>query len=75
MFSATFPDEIQTAAQEFLNDYFFLTLGVVGGVCDDVKPNFVQVDQNDKREKLEELMNDPSRNPTELTLIFVKVNL
>jgi len=72
MFSATFPDEIQTAAQEFLNDYFFLTLGVVGGVCDDVKPNFVQVDQNDKREKLEELMNDPSRNPTELTLIFVK---
>merc|ERR1711972_804265 len=57
---------------EFMNNYLFLTAGVVGGACSDVKPEFVQLDRNDKRGKLEELMNDPSRNPTVLTLIFVK---
>jgi len=31
MFSATCPDDIQKAAQEFLNDYLFLTVGVFGG--------------------------------------------
>jgi len=37
MFSATFPDDIQTAAQDFLNDYLFLTVGLVGGACTDVE--------------------------------------
>jgi len=32
MFSATFPDDIQTAAQDFLNDNLFLTVGLVGEV-------------------------------------------
>ena len=38
MFSATFPDEVQESAQEFLaDDYLFLTIGLVGGACSDVK--------------------------------------
>ena len=38
MFSATFPDEVQESAQEFLaEDYLFLTIGMVGGACSDVK--------------------------------------
>ena len=38
MFSATFPDEVQESAQEFLaDDYLFLTVGLVGGACSDVK--------------------------------------
>ena len=42
MFSATFPDDIQTAAQDFLEDYLFLTVGMVGGACSDVQQEFHQ---------------------------------
>merc|ERR1719180_349242 len=59
MFSATFPDDIQTAAQEFLHDYLFVTCGVVGGACTDVRQDFMEVAKFDKREKLEEMMQDP----------------
>merc|ERR1712226_482357 len=72
MFSATFPDDIQTAAQEFLNDYLFLTVGLVGGACSDVKQDFYEVAKFDKRTKLEELMQEPERDPKERTLIFVQ---
>merc|ERR1711881_273523 len=72
MFSATFPDDIQTAAQDFLDDYLFLTVGQVGGACSDVEQHFYQVEKHDKREKLEELLNDPDRDPKERTLIFVQ---
>merc|ERR1711909_57110 len=72
MFSATFPDDIQTAAQEFLNDYLFLTVVMVGGACSDVEQVFYEVAKFDKREKLEELMQDPARDPKERTLIFVQ---
>jgi len=72
MFSATFPDDIQTAAQDFLEDYLFLTVGMVGGACSDVQQEFHQVAKFDKREKLEELMAHPDRDPTERTLVFVQ---
>merc|ERR1712142_355083 len=72
MFSATFPDDIQTAAQEFLNDYLFLTVGLVGGACSDVEQTFYEVAKFDKREKLEELMQDANRDPKERTLVFVQ---
>merc|ERR1719187_413892 len=72
MFSATFPDEVQESAQEFLNDYLFLTIGLVGGACSDVRQEFHEVARNEKRDKLEELMQDPDRDPKERTLIFVQ---
>jgi len=72
MFSATFPDDIQTAAQDFLDDYLFLTVGQVGGACSDVEQHFHQVEKHDKREKLEEILNEPDRDPKERTLIFVQ---
>merc|ERR1719435_121153 len=72
MFSATFPDEIQTAAQEFLKDYLFLVVGLVGGACGDVYQTFHEVAKYDKRMKLEEILQDPERNPTERTLVFVQ---
>jgi len=72
MFSATFPDEIQTAAQEFLKDYLFLVVGMIGGACSDVAQEFHQVAKFDKREKLQEILQDPDRNPTERTLVFVQ---
>ena len=72
MFSATFPDEIQESAMEFLTDYLFLAVGLVGGACGDVKQTFHEVAKFDKRSKLEELMQDPERDPKERTLIFVQ---
>ena len=45
MFSATFPDEVQESAQEFLaEDYLFLTIGMVGGACSDVKQVKMRLD-------------------------------
>jgi len=72
MFSATFPDEIQEAAQEFLHDYLFLTVGLVGGACGDIQQTFHEVVKYDKRIKLEEIMQHPDRDPTERTLVFVQ---
>ena len=73
MFSATFPDDIQEAAQAFLDDYLFLTVGMVGGACADVAQTFEKVSKFEKRDKLDDLLNDPDRDPTERTLIFSQV--
>ena len=37
MFSATFPEEIQRLAHDFLQDHLFLTVGVVGGTTSDIQ--------------------------------------
>lgn len=58
MFSATFPEEIQRLAAEFLNDYLFLTVGRVGGTTSDIAQNVVQVSEYEKREKLVELLSN-----------------
>lgn len=52
MFSATFPDKIQELAADFLNDYLFLTIGLVGGACADVEQILLKVSRQEKREKL-----------------------
>lgn len=52
MFSATFPDMIQRLATEYLNDYVFLTVGIVGGASTDVEQEFVEVGRLKKRDKL-----------------------
>lgn len=52
MFSATFPDEIQRIAGQFLNDYAFIAVGVVGSACKDVKQTFYETKRFDKRKKL-----------------------
>merc|ERR1719516_553815 len=73
MFSATFPDEIQQACQEFLrDDYLFTTVGMIGGVCTDVTPEFIKVEHFEKRDKLDEILQDPDRNPLDRTLVFVQ---
>ncbi|XP_013921908.1 PREDICTED: probable ATP-dependent RNA helicase DDX4 isoform X2 [Thamnophis sirtalis] len=59
MFSATFPDEIQRLAGEFLKtDYLFVVVGQVGGACSDVQQTILQVKQYDKKEKLVEILNE-----------------
>lgn len=53
MFSATFPEDIQMLAGEFLKDYIFLAVGIVGGASADVEQNFIEVT---KFKKLNQLM-------------------
>ena len=57
MFSATFPEEIQKLASDFLNDYLFVTVGRVGGACTDVTQNFFEVDRLQKRDSLCDILN------------------
>ncbi|CAG7731132.1 unnamed protein product [Allacma fusca] len=68
MFSATFPRDIQTAAAEFLNDYVFVVIGIVGGACADVEQVFYQVERREKRAKVLEILGDLKDN--DKVLIF-----
>lgn len=61
MFSATFPQEIQKLAADFLNDYLFLTVGRVGGANTDVEQSIVEVSTYDKRQKLCDILNDAGK--------------
>ena len=68
MFSATFPSEIQK--YEFMDNYLFVEVGLVGGACSDVTQTFFQVSQYEKREKLLENIRDISGKAK--TLVFVE---
>jgi len=56
MFSATFPEEIQRLAHDFLQDHLFLTVGVVGSTTSDIQQKVVEVGEYEKREKLQEIL-------------------
>merc|ERR1712141_247960 len=69
MFSATFPDTVQHMALDFLQDYLFLTIGIVGGASKDVAQKFVECEKFKKREALIEILKDVG---TDRTLVFVE---
>jgi len=58
MFSATFPDEIQQLAQDFLNDYIFLAVGRVGSTTNLITQTLRQVDDHDKVDALLDLLQE-----------------
>ncbi|KFO53849.1 putative ATP-dependent RNA helicase DDX4, partial [Corvus brachyrhynchos] len=69
MFSATFPEEVQRLAGEFLKtDFLFVVVGRVGGACSDVQQSILQVPQYFKRTKLLEVLHSIGN---ERTLVFV----
>ncbi|XP_036341505.1 ATP-dependent RNA helicase vasa [Rhagoletis pomonella] len=68
MFSATFPEEIQRLAGEYLSNYIFITIGVVGGACSDVTQEIFEVKKFQKRSKLMELLGESSDG----TIVFVE---
>ncbi|XP_024121016.1 probable ATP-dependent RNA helicase DDX4 [Oryzias melastigma] len=70
MFSATFPEDIQRLAADFLKvDYLFVAVGVVGGACADVEQTFIQVTKFNKRDKLLDLLRTTG---SERTMVFVE---
>lgn len=69
MFSATFPEEIQKMAQDFLNNYIFLAIGTVGGANTDVEQLIYKTGRFDRRAKLVEILNEIGQ---ERTMVFVE---
>ena len=69
MFSATFPEEIQRLAAEFLNDYVFLTVGKVGGASFDIEQVIEEVSEADKRDKLVEILGSEGKSATISSLV------
>uniref|UniRef100_A0A9J8BSF2 RNA helicase n=1 Tax=Cyprinus carpio carpio TaxID=630221 RepID=A0A9J8BSF2_CYPCA len=70
MFSATYPEDIQRMAADFLKvDYIFLAVGVVGGACSDVEQTIIQVDQYSKRDQLLDVLKSTGN---ERTMVFVE---
>nr|QTO31349.1 vasa [Cynops cyanurus] len=70
MFSATFPERIQSLAKEFLkSDYLFVVVGQVGGACSDVEQIIIPVGQHGKKDKLVEILHGLG---AERTMVFVK---
>ena len=57
MYSATFPDEIQRLAADFLKEnYLFVVVGKIGGSNLDISQTVISVPGDDKQEKLFELL-------------------
>ncbi|XP_065069500.1 uncharacterized protein LOC135694609 [Rhopilema esculentum] len=69
MFSATFPEEIQNLAAEFLNDYVFLTIGKVGGTSSDIEQVIEELPESEKRDRLIEILSSEGANKN---LVFVE---
>ncbi|XP_071840649.1 ATP-dependent RNA helicase vasa-like isoform X2 [Apostichopus japonicus] len=70
MFSATFPNEVQERAAEYLDNYLFLTVGRVGGANSDVRQVVVEVPQAAKKDKLIEILQSQPEN--DRTLVFTE---
>jgi len=73
MFSATFPDECQKMAQDFLYDYIWIGVGIVGGAVDTVDQHLVKVNPKEKYDKLIAVLDNFFAKRTEggRALVFV----
>ncbi|CDS35877.1 ATP dependent RNA helicase DDX3X [Echinococcus multilocularis] len=70
MFSATFPNEIQTLAKDFLKNYIFLAVGRVGSTSENISQEVFYVHDRDKPERLVRILKE--KEPAALTLVFVE---
>lgn len=57
------------AAGNFLNDYIFVTIGIIGGACTDVQQVILDVKKYEKRDKLIKILDES--DPTG-TIVFVE---
>lgn len=71
MFSATFPQEIQELATEYLRDHVFLAVGRVGSSSQNITQKVLWVDEDNKKEKLVEVL-DSITETNALTLVFTE---
>jgi probable ATP-dependent RNA helicase DDX4 len=69
MFSATFPEEVQKLAWNYLDNYIFVNTGIIGGTNPHVCQEFFEVNRSDKRNKLSEVLGQIGNART---IIFVE---
>ena len=69
MFSATFPNDIQRLAGDFLTNYLFLAVGRVGGAASDIEQRVLYV-QDEEKDKY--LMDELEKWKNGRVLIFVE---
>lgn len=69
MTSATFPDEVQHMATDFMDQYVFLAVGRVGGAVDTIKQRLIWVEDEEKEAYVLGLLLHQQR--VGLTLVFV----
>ena len=75
MFSIAMNDLAQIDAQEFLKtNYLFVSGALAGQVRSDFEQKFYEARKFEKRQQLEDLLHNPSRDPREKTLIYVEVS-
>lgn len=73
LFSATFAEEVQTVAKQFLKtDYLFVRVGTVGAAQTDVTQLVEEVEYPQKTNRLKDLLREISQTQKCKTLIFVK---
>lgn len=69
LFSATFPQDVQQLADEYLENYLFFQIGIVGAANEDVTQTIYEVQKFSKREKLVEVVGQAG---SARTLVFVE---
>lgn len=72
LFSATFPENIQIMARDFLKDNIFLKVGVVGATTENITQTVVLLTDEEKRSRLLQVLKEHNRKKTELTLVFTE---
>ncbi|CAJ0592755.1 unnamed protein product [Cylicocyclus nassatus] len=73
MFSATFPKQIQTLAQDFLKpNYVFLAVGRVGSTSENIDQQVLLVEEFDKRKMLLNILSREGIENESLVLVFVE---
>lgn len=71
MFSATFPDNIQKLASDFMNQYVFLSVGRVGATSENITQMIELVRDEEKRPRLLKILKQ-DKDTQGLTLIFTE---
>ena len=75
MYSATFPDEIQRLAADFLKEqYLFVVVGKIGGSNLDISQAVISVPGDDKQEKLFDILLNSGAYFTEIQLRVLTVS-
>ncbi|GAB0094535.1 RNA helicase [Sergentomyia squamirostris] len=71
MYSATFPEDIQHLAGKYLKDYVFITVGIIGGACTDVKQQILEIPGRQKRDNLMSILGKIEGGPKGV-LVFLE---
>lgn len=70
-FSATFKQDAQRIAQEFMKpDYLFITVGMVGAANEDVKQEFLRLERPEKKRQLKTML--LNLNPDDRVIVFTQ---